>query len=443
MPETSLALFEHFRQTHGKDIDLTLRPAYLDLLAAMGDPQLHLPPVIHVAGTNGKGSTCAFLRAFLEEAGLSVHVYTSPHLVRFHERIRVAGKLIEEEEIVALLQEVKAKAPPGGISPFEAAAAAAFAAFARRKADAVILEVGLGGRLDATNVVPKPAACLITRLSFDHRDYLGHTMDAIAREKAGIMREGIPCFVQTQTSQEALDALRDEAAKKGTPLFVEGEAWRVQLREDGVFAYSSSVIQGTRIYQNLPCPALLGGHQYANAALAMAALSALPFTVPEDAVHKGLKSVSWPGRLQQIEGGPLYEALPTGSELWLDGGHNDSAGEVLGLQFARWRKESDRPIHLVTGMLSTKVPEEFFAPLLPYVDRGRTVRVDGEVPGFPADILAARLCAMRGGDILPASSLQDAVTSITHAANAPCRVVVCGSLYLVGRAIKESGVVLG
>lgn len=431
----SAAVLERFRIAHGKDIDLTLRDAYTNLLASFGSPQNHLPPTIVVAGTNGKGSTCAFLRAMIEAAGKTVHVFTSPQLVQYYERIRIAGRLIEEDELAAILLEAEQLAQPGGVSYFEVGTAAALVAFARHKADATILEVGLGGRLDATNVVPHPVGTVITRLSFDHRDYLGDTMASIAREKAGIMRSGVPCFTAPQPSGEALQTLRQEAAHRDVPLVVGGEDWLIEESPDGSFNY----IGKDRTVTNLPRPALIGAHQLLNAGLAIAATVALPFPIPDEAIRKAMTAVFWPGRLQHLINGALVDLLPQDSELWLDGGHNDSAGEALAVQMKQWQDQDGKPLDVIYGMLSTKSPEEFLAPIASSIRRMRTLSIHGEVPGYTAEELARRSAAFSIKDVRPAATLREALHDLSRSTTTPYRALICGSLVLVGSALRENG----
>ncbi len=433
---SSFDLLEHFRLAHGKDVDLTLRRAYADLLGKFGHPQDHLPPTLIVAGTNGKGSTCAFLRAMIEASGHKAHVYTSPHLIHFHERIRIAGELISEDELASILTEAEKLAEPGTVSVFEVGTVAALVAFARHEADVAILEVGLGGRLDATNIVEDPIASIITRLSFDHRDYLGDTMDKIAREKAGILRRRTPCFTAPQPSQEAMLALRQEAETMGAPLFVGGEDWRIEAVDEGHFRF----LGPSRKIEMIPRPALIGTHQLWNAGLAIAATDALPFEIPDEAVREAMRRVEWPGRLQKITEGNLAATLPEGWELWLDGGHNDSAGEVLAAQMRRWQAADDKALDLVYAMLSSKTPEEFLGPMLPFIRRIRTVRVDGEVPGFDPAELAAKARALGLEDSAPASDPLAALQDLIKAGQSDDagRVLACGSLYLVGAFLKSN-----
>ncbi len=423
---SSTEILERFRVGYGKDIDLTLRPAYRDLLAKLGNPHEKLPPVFHVAGTNGKGSTCAFLRAMLEAGGYRVHVYTSPHLVRFHERIRIAGELIEEQELTDILVECENLATPGGVSYFEVSTIAAFVAFARHPADFVILETGLGGRLDATNIVAQPLANLITRLSYDHRDYLGDDMAGIAREKAGIMRQGVPCFTAAQPQPEAMTALRDAAQKIGTPLSVGGEGWHVRETATG-FHFTDA----TRNF-DLPAPALLGAHQYLNAGLAIAALSVLPKPLSQTDIATGLRKVEWPARLQRLTNGALAKHLPTGTELWLDGGHNDSAGEVLAAQIETWRVQdgaTPKPLVVILGMLTTKRVEEFLSPFAVHIAAITCIAIENEPLSYSADALVDEVGKL-GLKASVAKTVTDAVT--TAATQNNTRILICGSLYLAG-----------
>ncbi|HUN47096.1 MAG TPA: folylpolyglutamate synthase/dihydrofolate synthase family protein, partial [Stellaceae bacterium] len=350
------------------------------LLAALGHPERQLPPVIHVAGTNGKGSTVATLRACLEEAGYRVHVYTSPHLVRFNERIRVAGSLVEEEPLAALLEECERVNGETPITFFEITTAAAFLAFARTPADATLLEVGLGGRFDATNVIDRPAATVLTPISIDHQRFLGNTVAAIAFEKAGILKPGVAAVVGPQPA-EAADVIARRAGEVGAPLYRHGLDWRAEPSASGLR------YEGKRWRLDLPAPSLLGRHQVDNAGAAIATLESLPqFELDAAALAKGLQHIDWPARLQHLTRGPLAALLQPGSELWLDGGHNQAGGEVLALQAAAWR---DRPLHLVFGMLSTHDAEGFLRALAPYAQSLGTVAIPGEAASRTAEDSAA------------------------------------------------------
>jgi dihydrofolate synthase/folylpolyglutamate synthase len=332
---------------HPKSIDLVLHRVER-LLAALDHPERHLPPVIHVAGTNGKGSTVAFLRAMLEAAGYAVHVYTSPHLVTFNERIRVAGTLISNDDLNALLNECEAANGGLPITFFEITTVAAFLAFARTPADVVILETGLGGRLDATNVIKKPRLTCITPVSLDHQHFLGEDIASIMGEKAGILKSGVPCLSAHQPDPIAEAVLIEQAKSVGAPLkFITATA---------------------------PSPRLPGLHQQFNAGLAAACAKALApdFVVCDAAIQHGLKTVEWPGRLQHITSGPLAELLSDGWELWLDGGHNQSAAEVLAEHFQSW---ADQDLWLVFGALNQRDPAAFLGPLAPYIQGLQAVTI--------------------------------------------------------------------
>jgi dihydrofolate synthase/folylpolyglutamate synthase len=427
----SSRIMERFRSRYGQDIDLTLRSAYRDLLAKLGNPQDRLPPIIHVAGTNGKGSTCAFLRAILEAAGYRVHVYTSPHLTSFHERIRLAGQLISEAELSTILHECERLAEPGAVSYFEAATAAAFTAFARHPADFIILEVGLGGRLDATNVIKTSAVTAITRLSYDHRDYLGDTLTQIAHEKAGIMRPGVPCFSYPQPAPEAIAALELAAQQRGTALRLGGRDWSITPQPDGGFSFASP----ERSLQ-LPPLALPGSHQYWNAGLAIVASLALPLSIPDHAYQAAMHSVEWPARLQRLTSGQLPDLLQPGWQLWLDGGHNDSAGEALAQYLAG--RSDPQPVHIVTAMLSSKHPQEFLGPLLPLAASVTTVSIAGEPLALSAAALAEQIATFSNHPPLPAASVPDAISSIQQRRAQPGLILICGSLYLAGQVLKDN-----
>lgn len=411
-----------------------LTPAYLELLAKLGNPQNHLPPVFHVAGTNGKGSTCAFLRSILESADYKVHVYTSPHLVHVHERIRIAGFLIGEEELIEILNLCQQHNQDGLVSEFEILTAAAFVAFTRHAADFTILETGLGGRLDATNVVPKPVATLITRLSYDHRNFLGDTLQKIAFEKAGIMRRDVPCFASAQPDNESSQELHDAARKIHAPLFTSGEQWNVRSEGNG-FHFEDS----TRQF-DLPAPALTGSHQFENAGLAIAALSVLKKQLPQSVIVQGLKNVQWPARLQPLKTGKLARILAPNQQLWLDGGHNDSAGEVLAKQAAQWAKDdgaNPRPLVLIYGMLTTKNPQEFLKYLVPYIAAVQTVKIPDEEVSFSADDLAQKVLASGVENVEAASSVITAIKALGKI-SPRARILICGSLYLAGYVLKQN-----
>ncbi|AWJ88708.1 bifunctional folylpolyglutamate synthase/dihydrofolate synthase [Azospirillum baldaniorum] len=422
-------VLDRLKGLHPKVIDLSLDRVHR-LLAALGHPERRLPPVVHVAGTNGKGSTLAFLRAMLEAAGLRVHVYTSPHLVRFHERIRLAGTLIDDDRLAALLEECEAANGGGPITFFEVTTVAALLAFAREPADVVLLETGLGGRLDATNVVDRPAVTAITRISYDHRQFLGDTLEAIAGEKAGIFKPGVPAVIYPQPVEEAARTLAIRAETVGAPV----PGWSVTPTEGG-FRFESA-----RRRIELPLPGLAGAHQIVNAGVALACLDHLPVKVDDAAVRRGLAAVEWPARLQRLTRGPLAEALPAGWDLWLDGGHNDSAGEVLAIQAARWAEEEPkRPLLLVYGMLASKEPREFLGPLAPFVTAARTVAIPGEEASLPAEDTAAATRACGIADSAAAADVGGALDDLKGRVEGPARVLICGSLYLAGTVLAENG----
>jgi dihydrofolate synthase/folylpolyglutamate synthase len=395
------------------------------LLAALGNPQDRLPPVIHVAGTNGKGSTVAFLRACLEAAGKRVHVYTSPHLVRFAERIRIAGRLIDEDALVAVLEECERANAGAPITYFEITTAAAFLAFARTPADATLLEVGLGGRFDATNVIPQPAVTAITPVSIDHQQFLGDTVERIAFEKAGILKPGAPAVIAPQ-SDAAAAVIAARAQAIGARLYRGGTEWDFAACADGGLAYRG------RAAFDLPPPGLLGAHQYANAATALACLECLPhFTPSPQALAQGLRQVEWPARLQRLERGSLARLMPQGAELWLDGGHNAAGGAALARQAKAWH---DKRLNLVFGMLKSHDAAGFLAALAPHVARVEAITIPGEENARPAEEIAT-LARELGLAAKPATGIAAAVAA---AAESGARVLICGSLYLAGRVLAAN-----
>jgi dihydrofolate synthase/folylpolyglutamate synthase len=410
---------------HPRLIDLSLGRLER-LLAALGHPERRLPPVIHIAGTNGKGSTAAFCRAIAEAAGLSAHVYTSPHLVRFNERIRLAGRLATDAEIQAALEEVERVNGGAPITVFEVITAAAFLLFAAVPADIAIIEVGLGGRADATNVIPPPAAAAITSISLDHREFLGDTLEAIAGEKAGIIKPGAPVVTGAQTpAVRAVFEARARAA--GVPLFARGRDWEVHPEAGGIR------FEMGELRWALPAPAHLpGAFQYDNAGIAIAALRAGGFPLDAAAAAAGLRRAEWPARLQRLEGG-LADLLAPGWELWLDGGHNPGAGVALAAHIAAaWR---DRPLHLVVGMKQSKDAAEFLRPLRPLARRLFAVAEPGQHLAMPvAEIIAAAGGEAEGAERVSAALLR---LRAEEAASPPARVLICGSLYLAGEILRQ------
>jgi dihydrofolate synthase/folylpolyglutamate synthase len=400
---------------HPRLIDLSLDRLRV-LLARLDHPEQRLPPVIHVAGTNGKGSTCAFIRAMAEAAGLRVHVYTSPHLVRFNERIRVAGDLVSDHQLVAAMERIEKINDNASITVFEVITATALDLFAATPADVCVLEVGLGGRGDATNVIDAPAACAITSISLDHRELLGPSVDIIAGEKAGIMKSGIPVAIGAQPD-DVRRILLDHAAALNTPVKLRGRDWDITPTATG-FRYTDAA--GS---VEAPTPSLPGLFQQDNAGIAITALRAT--TLLHDPA--GLTRTEWPARLQRLHG-RLAGLLPPEWELWLDGGHNPGAGVVLAEHLQGW---GDRPVHLVVGMKQAKDSAEFLRPLLPVAQTVWAVREPDQHSALPVEAIVAA----SGGIARPGPRVADALHAIPRTAT-PARVLICGSLYLAGEVLK-------
>jgi dihydrofolate synthase/folylpolyglutamate synthase len=424
----SAEILDRLTGLHPKVIDLSLGRIQR-LLDRLGRPQEHLPPVLHVAGTNGKGSVVAFTRAILEAAGLRAHVYTSPHLRRFTERIVVAGREIEDSCLRDILMECEAVNAGAPITFFEITTAAAFLAFARTPADLALLETGLGGRLDATNVVAAPALTAITPISLDHQSYLGDFLADIAGEKAGILKPGVDCVCASQPA-EAAQAIRTRACSIGASLLEEGRDWSSEAAGNGI------TFRDDRDVLRLPAPGLVGTHQLQNAGIAIACVRRLAplFPVDAEAIGRGLRGVKWPARLQRIEIGRLPALLPDGWELWLDGGHNPGAASVLARHLTGWR---DRPVHLVFGMLRSKDAEAFLAALRPLVDRVATIPVPGEPSSLDAEEEAA-IAARLGIRALAATNVAEALGLLVQESTVPARILICGSLYLAGAVLSEN-----
>ena len=416
-------ILERMMTLHPKVIDLTMDRVHR-LLAVLDHPERRLPPVIHIAGTNGKGSTQAMIRAGLEAGGASVHAYTSPHLARFHERIRLAGELISEPALTALLDECVSANGPDEITFFEITTCAAFLAFARTPADFTLLEVGLGGRLDATNVVDRPALTIITPVSLDHQQYLGDTVALIAAEKAGIIKRGVPVIVGPQ-DEAGLEAIEAKAERMGAPVLAFGQHWHV-TEERGRLIY-----QDERGLLDLPLPNLPGPFQVQNAGAAIAALRALGRD--EVACEAAVTRAYWPARMQRLRQGPLVDSAPK-VELWLDGGHNPAGGEAVAATLARMPK---RETHLICGMLNTKDVLGYMRPLAGQVTQLHAVSIPGEKNTLPAEVTADAAKAA-GIKATTADSVAQALTEI--AAKSPeARVLICGSLYLAGSILRENG----
>jgi len=420
---TSDVILARMMALHPKIIDLTLDRVWR-LLAALDHPERKLPPVIHIAGTNGKGSTQAMIRAGLEGVGKSVHAYTSPHLARFHERIRLAGTLISETHLTEILDECYAANIGENITYFEITTVAGLLAFARTPADYTLLEVGLGGRLDATNVIDKPALTVITPISVDHEQYLGDTLEKIAAEKAGILKRSVPCVVGPQPD-EALDVIEARAARLGVPLLAYGQHWHV-FEERGRL-----IFQDEHGLLDLPLPNLLGVHQMQNAGAAIATLRALGYG--ETACETAMTNANWPARMQRLKSGPLIKAAGP-AELWLDGGHNPAAGDALAEVL---KSLSPKPTHLICGMLNTKDIGGYLRPLAEVASSLTAVSIPGEANTLPADT-TAEAAEKAGLQSSTAPDVEAAIHSIAkRAPNA--RILICGSLYLAGKVLRENG----
>lgn len=424
MTQTSDIILTRMMSLHPKVIDLTLDRVW-QLLEQLGNPQDRLPPVVHIAGTNGKGSTQAMIRAGLEARGKSVHAYTSPHLARFHERIRLAGKLIDEADLTALLDRVEQTNGDVPITYFEITTVAALLAFADTAADYTLLEVGLGGRLDATNVVANPALTVITPVDLDHQSFLGDTLPLIAAEKAGIIKRGVTCVVGPQ-HDAALEVIEDRAARLGAPLLAHGQHWQVS-EERGRLIY-----QDERGLLDLPLPVLPGPHQIGNAGMAIAALRHLTGDQAEDACEAAVTRVSWPARMQRLTEGTLVD-LAAPAELWLDGGHNPAAGRMLAQTL---NGLPPKPTHLICGMLNTKDITGYLTPLAQQAITLTAVSIPGETATIPADE-TARIAAEAGIAATTAPDVQTALRALS--ARGPVRVLICGSLYLAGHVLRLNG----
>ena len=430
------AIVARLTALHPKRIDLSL-DRIERLLAALDHPERKLPPVIHVAGTNGKGSTIAFLRAILEAAGKRVHVYISPHLVRFNERYRLGqsgeGVLVSDAELSATLEECERVNAGAPITVFEITTAVGLLLFARHPADVLLMEVGLGGRLDATNVVEHPLATIITRIAIDHTDFLGPTLEKIATEKAGILKRGTPAIVAAQ-ARDALAAIERQAAKLNVPLKIAGEDWTA-TEERGRLVY-----QDEAGLLDLPAPKLYGRHQFENAGLAIAALRAIkPFKISPAAYEAGMIKADWPARLQRLAQGRLVDLAPAGSELWLDGGHNPDGGRAIAAALADLEERVSRPLVLIVGMLASKDCEGFLGNFTGLARRMIAVPVPGAEKGMSAEAVADAARAIG----LPATSRDNLIEALDAARkldlDPPPRILITGSLYLAGEVLRENG----
>lgn len=428
------AILARLLALHPKRIDLSLDRVWR-ILDRLGHPERRIPPVIHVAGTNGKGSTIAFMRAILEAAGQRVHVYTSPNLVRLNERFRLGGTgaLVSDDEIADVLAECEAANGDAPITVFEIETAAAFVLFARNAADVTLLEVGLGGRLDATNVIERPLASVITPVSMDHMEYLGDTLAKIAAEKAGIIKRGVPVIVSPQ-ADEALAPIERQADRLRAPLHVAGQQWSV-MPERGRLVY-----QDEAGLLDLPSPRLFGRHQFDNAGAAIAALRACGLALPGRAFERGLLAAEWPARMQRLATGRLAALVPEGAELWLDGGHNADGGRAVSAAVADLEERVSRPLVLIVGMLSTKDPSAFLRNFA-----GLALRIVGVPIGqdktLPAETIAEAARAA-GIPADPCLGIEEALAFVAaFDLEPPPRILITGSLYLAGEALALNGTV--
>ena len=434
------AILARLLALHPKKIDLAL-DRILRLLNALDNPQHKLPPVIHVAGTNGKGSACAFSRAMLEAQGLKVHMHTSPHLVHFHERIRIAGELISEGELCATLEEVERVNRGQPITFFEITAAAMFLAFSRCPADATVLEVGLGGTFDATNVIAEPAMTIIQPVGLDHQEFLGNDVAVIAGEKAGIIKAGVPVVIGPQ-DEIAREVIQRQADRLSAPVLMFGQDFQSR-QEHGRMVYEDQ--DGLL---DLPLPKLIGRHQVENAGVAIAGLRHAVFDGArlgwgeDSAIEKGLRSVDWPARLQRLSHGPLVADAPDDSEIWLDGGHNPHCAAAVSRAIADLEEKVERPLYLICGMLRTKDAVGFLSAFRGLARHVVTVNIPGEAASMGAGALydAARAAGL---DAAPGEDLEDAMLQVSawaraHRREAPPRILICGSLYLAGKVLAEN-----
>jgi dihydrofolate synthase/folylpolyglutamate synthase len=425
------SLLARFETLHPKSIDLSLGRVER-LLHALGNPHHKLPPVIHVAGTNGKGSVVAFLKGILEAAGYRTHAFISPHLRRFHERIMLTGpggaRSIEERYLADILSRAEAANAGELITFFEITTAAAFLAFAENPADVVLLETGLGGRLDATNVIDEPLATVLTPISLDHCSFLGDTIEAIAGEKAGILKRGRPVIVSRQT-EAALAVIENRARSIGSPMSTGGQSWDVFEQQGRL------IFQDEDCLLDLPLPRLFGRHQFENAGTAIAAARRLEgFRISPEAIAKGLTAAVWPARLERLAPGKLHDLAPPDSEIWVDGGHNPAAGEVVARALADLEERVSSPIHLIVGMQSTKDAGGFLRHFQGLTEVAATLEIPGQQNAYKAAALA-ELAHREGIAAAPVASLEAAFARSRKLARGPVRIMVTGSLYLAGQVL--------
>jgi len=429
---------ERLMSLHPKGFDLSL-DRISRLLDRLGNPQRRLPPVIHIAGTNGKGSAAAFARALLEASGRTTHVHISPHLVRWHERYRLGapggGKLVGDDVFADAVRRVAEANRGETITVFEILTAVTFVLFSEHPADAAIIEVGLGGRFDATNVITDPAVSLIMPVSLDHEAYLGDRVELIAAEKAGIIKPGCPVVIGAQEYDEAREVLAETAERLDCPLAVYGEDF-LAYEENGRMVY-----QDDDGLIDVQPPRLPGRHQYANAAAAIAAVRMAGFELSEDEIERAMQSVDWPGRMQKLTAGRLVDLAPKGAEIWIDGGHNPGAGLVVAEELAAQEERSPRPLFMISGMINTKDQTGYFRAFQGMVRHVFTVPVNHSDAGVPNDELSVRAAAA-GLSAEPVSSVANALMLLRDtwdAGEIPPRILIGGSLYLVGEVLEDNG----
>jgi dihydrofolate synthase/folylpolyglutamate synthase len=418
-------ILERLTKLHPKLIDLSL-DRIKKLLNLLGRPQDRMNCVIHVAGTNGKGSTIATLRALIEAMGLRVNVYTSPHLVSFNERIRLSDGLIAEEMLVDVLARCEAINDGAPITQFEMTTAAAFLAFADHPADVHLIETGLGGEFDATNIFASPACCVITPVDYDHMEYLGSTLGEIASAKAGILKRGVPAIIAPQ-SDEVIVTIEKAAARIGAPLKIGGQDWHASAEQGRfVFEDESGLL-------DLSLPRLAGRHQIINAGAALAVMRQMFPGVTQHQIKTGLNQVEWPARLQRLRNGPLTRRLPPGAELWLDGAHNPSGARALAEALADMEERSSRPLYLIIGIGANKAAGEILAPFAGLARYAYTLAIPDHLSIEP--VLLTDMARRAGLGAEPASSLTEAIDAILEDSADPPRIVILGSLYLAGAVL--------
>ena len=431
-PQDSLdGVIARMSALHPKRIDLSLDRMHR-VLERLGNPEKRLPPVIHVAGTNGKGSTVAYLRAILEKAGLRVHVYTSPWLVRINESFRLAGRLVGDDELQAAFEQCERANAGEPLTFFEAKTAVGFLLFAQHPADVLLLEVGLGGRLDSTNVIEAPLACVIAPISMDHTEFLGDNLTSIAGEKAAIIKRNVP-VISAEQQPEVMAVIERQASRMRSPLHAAGQQWHVGI-ERGRLVY-----QDERGLMDLAAPKLFGRHQFDNAGLAIATLRAIDRLKLGHAAFEGIVNAEWPARMQRLSQGKLIALGPAGSEIWLDGGHNAEGGRVAAAALGDLEERVSRPLVVICGMMANKDASAFLANFAGLTRHIFTVEIPGQDNAMPQDRLAdaARALGMR---VEIAGNVEAALRSIAKLAyDVPPRILIAGSLYLAGHVLDING----